>query len=180
MVEKCSSATLTLLDSPQATWKKLGKLANVYANIQKSAKHYIRGGISTITKRFAKANNENIAGHDPDSEQIHLLYIDGNNLDGNLISSDNRLTVTLLNYSIYTLCIIQSFLKFYILYFSRWAMSQYLPTHGFRWLNQDEIDTISTRIQNLEDQDEYGYIFEVDLQYPHHLHHTHSLLNIWK
>ena len=109
----------------------------------------------------------------PTQNRIHLLYIDANNLYGNLISSDNRLTVTLLNYSIYTLCIIQTFLKFK-LYLSGLAMSQYLPTYGFRWLNQDEIDTISTRIQNLKNQDEYGYIFEVDLQYPHHLHHTHS------
>ena len=69
MVEKCSSVTLVSLDSLQTTWKKLEKLANVYANIQKSAKHTIRGGISTITKRFANANNENIAGRDPDSEQ---------------------------------------------------------------------------------------------------------------
>ena len=40
----------------------------------------IRGGISTITKRFAKANNERVAGYDPTDELTHLLYVDANNL----------------------------------------------------------------------------------------------------
>ena len=53
-------------------------------------------------------------------------------------------------------------------------MSQYLPTDGFRWLNQDEIDSLSTRILNLGDEDKDGYILEVDLRYPHHLHNAHS------
>ena len=42
----------------------------------------IRGGISTITKRFAKANNERISGYDPNSSLAHLLYVDANNLYG--------------------------------------------------------------------------------------------------
>ena len=49
-----------------------------------------------------------------------------------------------------------------------WAMSQFLPTHGFRWLTPDII------INHLADQSEDGYIFEVDFTYPESLHPQHS------
>ena len=48
-----------------------------------------------------------------------------------------------------------------------WAMYQYQPTHGFRFLQQDGISTL---LQELSDDAEDGYIFEVDLHYPTHLH----------
>ena len=38
-----------------------------------------------------------------------------------------------------------------------WAMSQPLPTHGFRFLQQDEIDVL--KLQELSDDAENGYIF---------------------
>ena len=48
-----------------------------------------------------------------------------------------------------------------------WAMSQPLPTHGFKWLNDltiyGVIDLLEKRITNR------GYIFEVDLVYPRKL-----------
>ena len=59
-------------------------------------------------------------------------------------------------------------------------MSQPLPTHGFRWLRLDEIEVLEmildgTAILPLLDVDsEDGYIFEVDLQYPHHFHERHN------
>ena len=49
-----------------------------------------------------------------------------------------------------------------------WAMSQSLPTHGFRFLQQKEISTL--KLQYLFDDDEDGYIFEVDRHYPSSLH----------
>ena len=52
-----------------------------------------------------------------------------------------------------------------------WAMSQSLPTHGFRFLQQDENSTL--KLQELSDDAEDGYIFEVDLHYPTHLHDRH-------
>ena len=42
----------------------------------------IRGGISTITKRLATANNPGVPGYDPLQKLIHLLYVDANNLYG--------------------------------------------------------------------------------------------------
>ena len=44
-----------------------------------------------------------------------------------------------------------------------WAMSQKLPTHGFKWVDFDK----SKVLQLLEKSDtNKGYIFEVDLEYP--------------
>ena len=53
-----------------------------------------------------------------------------------------------------------------------WAMSQSLPTHGFRFLKQDEISAL--KLQELSDDAEDGYIFEVDLHYPTHIHDRHD------
>ena len=53
-----------------------------------------------------------------------------------------------------------------------WVMSQSLPTHGFRFLQQDEIPLL--KLQELSDDAEYAYIFEVDLHYQTHLHDRHD------
>ena len=47
-------------------------------------------------------------------------------------------------------------------------MVQSLPTRGFRFLQQDEIFTL--KLQELSDDAEEGYIFEVDLHDSTHLH----------
>ena len=47
-----------------------------------------------------------------------------------------------------------------------WAMSEYLPYGGFKWLkNVDEFDVMS-----VGEKSPIGYFLEVDLQYPHELH----------
>ena len=45
-----------------------------------------------------------------------------------------------------------------------WAMSKPLPTHGFKWMNVDE----------LENWELHSCILEVDLEYPKSLHDLHS------
>ena len=97
--------------------------------------HSIRGGISQISKRFARTNNNKCRNFDPLKPKTHLIYLDANNLYG-------------------------------------WAMSQYLPTHNFRWLSRAEINNII--INQLADDAEDGYIFEVDLVYPESLHSQHN------
>ena len=57
-------------------------------------------------------------------------------------------------------------------YLYGWAMSQSLPTHGFPFLQQDEISAL--KLQELSDDAEDGYIFEVDLHYPPRLHDRHD------
>lgn len=52
-----------------------------------------------------------------------------------------------------------------------WAMSQYLPVDGYKWNKQ--IWT-TEEIMSLGDEDEKGYFFMVDLEYPHELHDLHS------
>ena len=50
-----------------------------------------------------------------------------------------------------------------------WAMSQPLPTGGFKWtdVNLNEISELATRTDK-------GYILEVDVSYPKELHNPHN------
>ena len=127
--------------APGMAWDAALKLTNVKLELFDNEDMYtfiersIRGGISQISKRFAKANNKDCPDYDPLKSITHLIYLNANNLYG-------------------------------------WAMSQFLPTHGFRWLTQDEINYII--IKHLADDSEDGYIFEVDLTYPESLHPRHS------
>ncbi|KAL9988938.1 hypothetical protein ACROYT_G003434 [Oculina patagonica] len=53
-----------------------------------------------------------------------------------------------------------------------WAMSQYLPTGGFRWLTQKQID--ETNLAKYKEDSNKGLILEVDLEYPNELHNLHN------
>ena len=52
------------------------------------------------------------------------------------------------------------------------AMSQYLPTGGFKWLSQKQIDKIN--LAKYEVDSKKGLILEVDLEYPEKLHDLHN------
>ena len=52
-----------------------------------------------------------------------------------------------------------------------WAMSQPLPTTDFEW--SDELSGAAD-VMAIEDDAEYGYILEVDLEYPDSLHGAHN------
>ena len=88
----------------------------------------IRGGISMISNRYAKANNKYM-----NESFIHtmiskyIMYLDANNLYG-------------------------------------WSMSKPLPTHGFKWMKVDELETWEL----------HSCILEVDLEYPKNLHDLHN------
>ena len=52
-----------------------------------------------------------------------------------------------------------------------WAMTQKLPTHGFKWVDYDKTKVLEL----LEKRDtNKGYIFEVDLEYPKKLWKSHN------
>ena len=93
----------------------------------------LRGGISYIAKRYAKANNKYLNDYDPKESSTFVSYLDMNNLYG-------------------------------------WAMSEYFPYKGFKWLkNIDEFD-----IMSINDKSPIGYFLEVDLEYPDELHELHN------
>ena len=50
-----------------------------------------------------------------------------------------------------------------------WAMSQYLPTGGFKWLTEEEVD-----LSKYNNESEKGLVLEVDLEYPEELHDLHN------
>jgi hypothetical protein len=91
-------------------------------------KHGIRGGISTISHRYARANNKYMGeSYDRSKPSSFIEYLDANNLYG-------------------------------------WAMSRKLPTHGFKWMSDSE----------LENWRAIPCILEVDLDYPTELHDLHN------
>ena len=51
-------------------------------------------------------------------------------------------------------------------------MSQYLPTGGFNWLNEEELNNID--LGKYEEKSNEGLILEVDLEYPKELHDLHN------
>jgi len=57
-----------------------------------------------------------------------------------------------------------------------WAMSQYLPTHGFKWVKLETVspEYWSNFVLEQEECQDTGYFFEVDLEYPKELHDTHD------
>ena len=49
-----------------------------------------------------------------------------------------------------------------------WAMSQYLPYSGFKWLNQKGIDRFDAN--SIAENSPIGYILEAGLEYTDELH----------
>ena len=53
-----------------------------------------------------------------------------------------------------------------------WAMSQYLPTGGFKWMTEKQIDKID--LAKYKKDSKKGLILEVDLECPKKLHNLHN------
>ncbi|GIY20130.1 c2H2-type domain-containing protein [Caerostris darwini] len=56
--------------------------------------------------------------------------------------------------------------------FYGFAMSQFLPVGNFSWLDSEELSKFD--VLELEEDSDIGYILEVDLLYPEHLHNMHN------
>ena len=88
----------------------------------------IRGGVSMISNRYAKANNKYMGESFIDTMiSIYIAYFGSNNLYG-------------------------------------WGMSKPLPTHGFKWMKDSELNI----------WEKIPCILEVDLEYPKELHDLHN------
>ena len=56
-----------------------------------------------------------------------------------------------------------------------WVMSKKLPVNGFKWLDSNKINKINEDfIKNYNENDNKGYILEVDVKYPKRSHKLHS------
>ena len=59
-----------------------------------------------------------------------------------------------------------------------WAMSQSLPTGGFRWMSnltkEKVLEILEKSSSSMNDMGKKGYIFEVDLEYPKELWKSHN------
>ena len=59
-----------------------------------------------------------------------------------------------------------------------WAMSQQLPTHGFKWMHNLTKETVMVILEkanhSMSNLGRKGYIFEVDLEYPKKLWDSHN------
>ena len=58
-----------------------------------------------------------------------------------------------------------------------WVMSKKLPVNGFKWIDNNETagPVINQDfIKNYDENNDKGYIFEVDVKYPKRLHNLHS------
>jgi hypothetical protein len=124
--------------SPGLSWSALLKHSRVSLDLIQDpdmllmVERGIRGGVSTISHRHAKANNPYLPEtYDESKPNSYIPYLDANNLYG-------------------------------------WAMSQYLPTGGFKWIT-DDVD-----VTEVSDTSCKGYILEVDLEYPSELHDLHN------
>ncbi|XP_071055460.1 uncharacterized protein [Onthophagus taurus] len=53
-----------------------------------------------------------------------------------------------------------------------WAMSQPMPYGDFKWLDDTEIQNLN--LNHVSDEADYGYILDVDIEYPHYLHDIHN------
>ena len=74
--------------APGLAWNAALKISNVKLELITDPNMYlmvengIRGGVSTITKRYAKANNPYMQEYNPEEENVYIPYLDANNLYG--------------------------------------------------------------------------------------------------
>ena len=74
--------------SPGLSWDALLKKTGVELELLTNYDQHLliergmRGGISMVSKRHAKANNPLVDGYDPEKPSSHILYLDANNLYG--------------------------------------------------------------------------------------------------
>jgi len=124
---------------PRFAWNSALKMSKIEPELMTGPnmflffKNSIRGGISTISHRYANANNKCLPDFDPNLPSQFLIYLDANNLYG-------------------------------------YALLQPLPVGKFRFLDDPknfDVDVVDCNGAN-------GYVLEVDLEHPDHLHDVHN------
>ena len=78
--------------APGLSWDALLKYTNMNLELLSDIDMHLfiekgmRGGISMVSKRHAKANNPHVADYDPTKEHNYIMYYDANNLYGHAMS----------------------------------------------------------------------------------------------
>ena len=112
----------------------------------------MRCGVCMISKRFAHANNK-------DMKPLDLSKPEEASMQYNPAKPSTYIM----------------YLDAYNLY--GWAMSQPLPIGEFEWLTEAEAATFTPEeILNKSDNERYGFVFEIDLDYPAALHDAQTAL----
>jgi hypothetical protein len=145
---------LNYLTTPSLSWDACLKMTGVELELiacplqMSFFEDSIRGGLSQITTRYARANNENVAiyfgdepiGFDEAKPRSFITYLDVNNLYGT-------------------------------------AMCESLPYRNFEWIDlstKDAKEEVLNGVMSAENDDEVGMTLEVTLIYPKHLHDVHN------
>lgn len=137
------------------------KLTKVEIDLLTSYEQYmfieagIRGGISMCTKRYCEASNKYL---------VSETNLDSESQPGVKPMDQGLWTVDNSNFIL--------FLDINNLYGA--AMGESLPLKDFKWLTPVEIDEVKNKINDIGENDEVGFILEVDLDYPAHLHEQHN------
>ncbi|KAL9962348.1 hypothetical protein ACROYT_G031442 [Oculina patagonica] len=87
-LEKYNLDPANYYTSPGLSWDALLKKTGVELELLTDYEMHlfvergIRGGISSVSKRYAKANNPYVKGFDPSQPKKYIMYLDANNLYG--------------------------------------------------------------------------------------------------
>ena len=137
------------LSLPRLPWQACLKKTNIELELLTDydmllvVEEGIRGGICHSIHRYVKANYKYMKNYNNNEESSYTQYLDANNLYG-------------------------------------WAMSKKLPANGFKWIDNKETAESSAKyvineefIKSYNENDNKGYILEVDVKYPKRLHELH-------
>ena len=138
---------------PNFAWDAMLKKTEVYLeqihdlDMYEMIENGLRGGMCQVAHKHVKANNQYMVDYNKDIVSSYISYLDANNLYG-------------------------------------LAMSQKLPFKNFEWsddiqksehvLNYNDDYDEDGEDFDIDDNDDIGYILEVDLEYPKELHDLHS------
>ena len=104
----------------------------------------LRGGVSTIVKRYAKANNHYLPDFNPNDRESYLIYLDANNLYGFGMSQ----LLPKCNF-------------------------KFLSSEEIQNRFTTPMNDLKEILDNLLGEP-IGYMFDVDIEYPQSLHDQHS------
>jgi hypothetical protein len=110
----------------------------------------IRGGLSQISKRYAKANNKLMTNYNETSIDEYILYLDMNNLYG------------------------AGMIAYLPVGDFKWSNDEW----GYEYNNELKMQTLNKvgidKILSLKDDAKKGFLFDVNLHYPKSLHDNHN------